>query len=456
MTLFDPTGDSGQAASSAPLAERLRPRTLDDVLGHTVALGPGSALRRLIDADRLPSIVLWGPPGCGKTSVAVALADATGAEHETLSAVLAGVKDVRAVVARAAERLRHGRRTVLFVDEIHRFNKAQQDAFLPHVERGTITLVGATTENPSFHLTAPLLSRARVVALSPLDDDSLAALVRRAIEDEDHGLGGRGLTLDDDAASALVSSAAGDARALLNTLEAAANALPDGGPITRDAIAEAAGRRSLRHDRGGDSHFALASALQKSIRSGDVQAGLYWCARLLEAGEDPRFVARRLLVVASEDVGLARPSVLPIVSAAKDAVEFLGMPECAYALLQAVVVLASSPRSNSVAVAWRALRQEIAETGPLPVPDHRRPASTRLAKEMGWGKGYQYAHDFEGGMVDQSHLPPELAERRWYEPGDAGFETEIKRYLTDLEAFRREGVARRRGGEAGGDAAGAT
>ncbi len=443
MTLFD--APDAAPGAPPPLAERMRPRTLDELVGHAAVLGPGTALRRLVDADRLPSLVLWGPPGCGKTSLAMALAGSTSAAFETLSAVLAGVKDVRDVVARAAARLREGERTLLFVDEIHRFNRAQQDAFLPHVERGTVVLVGATTENPSFHLTAPLLSRARVVALEPLGDDALAELARRALSDTPRGLGARSLVLGDDALRALLAAAAGDARALLNVLEAAADAQPDGAEIGRDDIAAAAGRAVLRHDRGGDAHHALASALQKSIRAGDVQAGLYWCARLLVAGEDPLFVARRLLVVAAEDVGLARPSVLPIVAAAVESVRFLGMPECAYALLEAVVVLASAPRSNSAAAAWGRLQEEIAATGALPVPAHLRPASTRLAREMGWGEGYRYAHDWEGGMSGQENLPPELAGRAWFRPGDAGFEPEIARYLEEFERFRREGAPRRRG-----------
>ena len=450
MTLFDSNSDlrgGGGPPGGAPLAERMRPRTLDEVVGHDAALGDGTALRRLVDADRLPSLLLWGPPGCGKTSIAMALAGSTDATFETLSAVLSGVKEVREVVARARDRLRAGHRTLLFVDEIHRFNKAQQDAFLPHVERGTVVLVGATTENPSFHVNAPLLSRARVVALEPLSDEALATLTARALADTERGLGARGMRLGDGAVVALVAAAAGDARALLNVLEAAAASLPDGAEISRDDVAEAAGKAILRHDRGGDAHFALASALQKSIRAGDVQAGLYWCARLLEAGEDPLFVARRLVVIASEDIGIARPSVLPIVIAARDAAQFLGMPECAYALLEAVVVLASAPRSNAVAVAWRELRAEIGASGGLPVPDHLRPASTRLAKEMGWGAGYRYAHDFVGGMTGQENLPPELVGKEWLRPGGAGFEAEVGRYLEEFQEFRRSGTPQRKDGQ---------
>ena len=449
MTLF--TGSSSHGADagsveSAPLAERMRPRVLDEVVGHSDVLGEGTALRRLVDADKLPSLVLWGPPGCGKTSIAMALASSTDATFETLSAVLSGVKDVREVVARARERLTRGERTLLFVDEIHRFNRAQQDAFLPHVERGTVVLVGATTENPSFHVNAPLLSRARVVALKRLDDEALTALAERALSDDPRGIGARGMSLAPGALDALLAASAGDARALLNALEAAASSLPDGAAISRNDVAEAAGKAVLRHDRAGDEHFALASALQKSIRAGDVQAGLYWCARLLAVGEDPLFVARRLVVIASEDIGIARPSVLPIVIAAKDAAAFLGMPECAYALMQAVVVLASSPRSNAIAVAWKGLQEEFRRTGAPPVPDHLRPASSKMAREMGWGRGYRYAHDYVGGMSGQENLPDRLRGSTWLTPGGEGFETEVTRYLAEFDEFRRTGTPARKDG----------
>ncbi len=449
MTLFTDSPSHGADAGSvesAPLAERMRPRVLDEVVGHTDVLGEGTALRRLVDADKLPSLVLWGPPGCGKTSIAMALASSTDATFETLSAVLSGVKDVREVVARARERLTRGERTLLFVDEIHRFNRAQQDAFLPHVERGTVVLVGATTENPSFHVNAPLLSRARVVALKRLDDEALTALAERALSDEPRGIGGRGMSLAPGALDALLAASAGDARALLNALEAAASSLPDGAAISRNDVAEAAGKAVLRHDRAGDEHFALASALQKSIRAGDVQAGLYWCARLLAVGEDPLFVARRLVVIASEDVGIARPSVLPIVMAAKDAAAFLGMPECAYALMQAVVVLASSPRSNAIAVAWKGLQEELRRTGAPPVPDHLRPASSKMAREMGWGRGYRYAHDYVGGMSGQENLPDQLRGSTWLTPSGEGFETEVTRYLAEFDEFRRTGTPARKDG----------
>jgi len=426
------------APPPAPLAERMRPKSLDEIVGQDKSIGPGTALRRLIEDDRLPSLILWGPPGSGKTSLARVLAGTSGAAYESLSAVLSGVKDVREVVERARERRREGLRTLLFVDEIHRFNKAQQDAFLPHVEAGTITLVGATTENPSFYVNAPLASRCRVVVLDALDDAALSNVLDRALADVENGLGARRLSFDADARAALVGVAGGDARTMLNLLESIAGVAPDGATLTRADVAAAAGKRTLLHDKSGESHYNLASALQKSIRSGDVQAGLYWAMRLLEGGEDPRFVMRRLFVIASEDVGLASPMVLPIVAAASQAVETLGPPECRFAILEAVVVLASAPKSNSMKRAMTSLAEEIAATGALPVPLHLRNAPTGLMKDLGYGAGYQYAHDFAGAMIDQEHLPPELAGRAWYEPGDNAKEREIAGHLERLAAFRKK------------------
>ncbi|MCG3135964.1 MAG: Replication-associated recombination protein A [Planctomycetes bacterium] len=424
-----------------PLAERMRPRTLDELVGQDRSFGPGTPLRRLVDEDRLPSLILWGPPGVGKTTVARLLAGTTGAAFESLSAVLSGVKDVRDVVERARERRKDGRRTLLFVDEIHRFNRAQQDAFLPHVESGTVTLVGATTENPVFHVTAPLLSRCRMVTLDALDRGALRSILGRALSDRTHGLGARGLAFDDAAKDALLDACGGDARYLLNSLDDVAGAAGgDAGnatTVTRDDVLASVARRALRHDRDGDEHFNLLSALQKSIRSGDVQAGLYWCVRLMEAGEDPLAVARRLVVIASEDVGLAQPAVLPIVVAARDAVEFLGLPEGGYALLEAVAVLASAPRSNSLARAWSAIREDVAKHGALPVPMHLRNAPAKPLAAMGWGAGYQYAHDQPAGLVTHDCLPPELAGKAWYVPGAAGREPDIAAHLARVAEHRR-------------------
>jgi len=431
------------APAGVPLAERMRPRTLQEVAGQDASIGPGTVLRRLIDEDRLPSLVLWGPPGVGKTTLARVLATTTGATFASLSAVLDGVKDVRRVIALASSRRAAGGRTLLFVDEIHRFNKAQQDAFLPHVESGLVTLVGATTENPSFHVIAPLMSRCRLVVLEALDESAREQVLDRALDDEERGLGARRISLSEAARAALLSLSAGDARALLNVLEAAAGAVDDGATIDQDVVRAAAGARTLGHDRMGDSHFALASALQKSIRGGDVQAGLYWCARLLEGGEDPLFVARRLAVIASEDVGMAQPFLLPIVMAARDAVHFLGMPEGGYALFQAVVALASAPKSNACAVAWKALREEVAANEPYAVPIHLRPGSSSVGRDLGWGRDYQYAHDHPGALVAQEYLPPELAGRRWYEPGDAGREPDVRRHMEQVEEFRRNAAGDR-------------
>lgn len=430
--LFDRSGDV-----APPLAERMRPRSLDEVVGQDAALGPGTPLRRLVDEDRLPSLLLWGPPGVGKTSIARVLAGTTGAAFESLSAVLAGVKDVREVVDRARERRRAGERTLLFVDEIHRFNRTQQDAFLPHVEQGTVTLVGATTENPSFHVTGPLLSRCRVVTLQPLDAAALSALLDRALTDPVRGLAGRRVALGPDARAALLAATDGDGRRMLNVLESAVAASDEGATLRAADIESACGRRGLAHDRDGDGHFNLLSALQKSIRSGDVQAGLYWCVRLMEAGEDPLVIARRLVVIASEDVGLAQPAVLPIVVAARDAVHFLGLPEGGYALLEAVVVLASAPRSNALGKAWTAIREEIRTSGALPVPLHLRNAPSALTRDLGWGAGYESAHDRPGGLVSHDCLPPELADRAWLRPGTAGREPDIAAHIERVREHRR-------------------
>ena len=434
--LFDRSGDV-----RPPLAERMRPRALDEIVGQDHAFGPGTALRRLIDEDRLPSLILWGPPGVGKTTLARVLAGTTGAVFESLSAVLSGVKEVREVVERARERRKDAQQTLLFVDEIHRFNQAQQDAFLPHVESGTITLVGATTENPSFHVNGPLLSRCRVVTLRALDEGSLGTIADSAVADAERGLAARRIALEPGARAALIESCSGDARYLLNALESAAASVDDGTTLTRVHVAEAAGRRALLHDKSGDEHFNLLSALQKSIRSGDVQAGLYWCVRLMEAGEDPLVIARRLVVIASEDVGLAQPAVLPIVIAARDAVQFLGLPEGGFALLEAVAVLASSPRSNSIGTAWAAIQADIEKHGALPVPNHLRNAPTKLAKSEGWGAGYQYAHDQPGALVTHECLPPELAGRAWYVPREAGREVDMAKHLERVKEFRRAAAA---------------
>jgi putative ATPase len=390
----------------APLASRVRPVRFEDLVGQGEVV---ETLRSLALTGHLPNVVLWGPPGSGKTTLAGILAEATGARFVTLSAVTAGVADLRRVVAEARELRRAGRRTVLFVDELHRFNKAQQDAILPHAEDGTVTLIGATTENPSFEVIAPLLSRSRVFRLEALERDDLEQVVRR-------GLAELGAEIEDDAMAALLEAARGDARVALNALETA-TALSAGSRITAEAVERTMQDRHLLYDRAGDMHYDIVSALIKSVRGSDPDAAVYWLARMLEAGEDPNFVARRLVILASEDVGLADPMALSVAVAAQQAAHFIGMPEALFPLSEAALYLARAPKSNSAGRAYGAAREAIRQTGNLPVPLHLRNAATGLMRSMGYGRGYQYAHDHEGGVVDQQHLPDALAERTFYEPG---------------------------------------
>jgi putative ATPase len=400
-----PDPEAGRRAD-APLASRLRPRRFDDLVGQEKVV---ETLRNLAESGHLPSVVLWGPPGSGKTTLAAILAEATGSRFVALSAVTAGVADLRRAVAEAAVARRSGRRTVLFVDELHRFNKAQQDAILPHVEDGTLTLIGATTENPSFEVIAPLLSRSRVFRLEALTRDDLQQLVERGVAE-------LGVSLEEDALAGLLEGARGDARVALNALETAA-AL-GGDTVTLAAVEQAMQERHLLYDRAGDMHYDIVSALIKSVRGSDPDAAVYWLARMLEAGEDVNFVARRLVILASEDVGLADPMALPVAVAAQQAAHFVGMPEAFFPLTEAALYLARAPKSNSAGRAYTAAAQAIKETGNLPVPMHLRNAPTGLMRAMGYGRGYKYAHDFAGGKVDQQHLPDELSGRRFYEPGD--------------------------------------
>ncbi|NOY44689.1 MAG: replication-associated recombination protein A [Deltaproteobacteria bacterium] len=424
----------------APLAERMRPQTLDEVVGQDHLLGPGRPLRTAVESGTLPSLLLWGPPGSGKTTLAHLMARLAGYRLETLSAVESGVKQVREVVARAQEARGSGGATLLFLDEIHRFNKAQQDALLPHVEAGTITLVGATTENPSFQVVSPLLSRMLVVRLEPLEDEAVRAIVRRALEDPQRGL--PGVTLEDEAERLLLQAAQGDARRALNLLEAAALAAPraaDGGiTVTREVLAQILQSPTLYHDTRGDWHYDVVSALIKSLRGSDPDAALYWLARMVEAGEDPLFIARRLVIFASEDVGNADPEALRIALAAKDAVHFVGMPEGWIPLAQATVYLATAPKSNASYAAYLRARKDVREHGNLPVPLHLRNAPTRLAREMGHGRGYLYPHDHPDAVVAQTYLPDALAGRRYFRPGRFGFEREIAKRLAWWERKRAE------------------
>lgn len=430
------TADKSPLHNSSPLAERMRPRTLDEFAGQETLLGPGKMLSTVISAGALPSLILWGPPGTGKTTLAKILAESTSANFVFFSAVLSGVKEVRQVVEQA-ERLRatENRATVFFIDEIHRFNKSQQDAFLPHVESGLFTLIGATTENPSFHVTAPLLSRCRVLVLHALAREHLQTIFLRALTDPENGLGHYQLRCTDDSLAQLISLADGDARMGLNILEIAATLAlhrfhntPDteGPTITTDDIEEAGQHKSLRYDKDGEEHYNLISALHKSLRDSDPDGALYWLYRMLEAGEEPLYILRRLVRFASEDIGVADPQALSQTIICQQAFQTLGLPEGTLALAQAVVYLATAPKSNALYTAESDLRHHITRTGSLPVPMHLRNAATSLMKKLGYGKGYQYAHNETQALVEQNHLPPELAGTLFYTPTTRGYEAIIK------------------------------
>lgn len=415
-----------------PLADRLRPLDLEEFFGQEQLVGPGKVLRRAIEEDRLFSMLFWGPPGTGKTTLAQLIARRSRSLFVPYSAVSVGVKEIKELAVKARENLKFRRvRTILFLDEIHRFNRAQQDYLLPYVENGTLTLIGATTENPSFEVNSALLSRLRVFVLEPLSPEALSQIIHRALTDENQGLGHLRVTLTDDARNLLIALSGGDARTALNILEVAAgeaHAYREG-HIDRELVHEAAQRRSLVYDKAGEEHYNLISALHKSIRDSDPDAALYWLGRMLEGGEDPLYIARRLIRVASEDVGLASPRALELAVAAYQACHFVGLPECALALAQGVVFLATSPKSNALEVAYLGVKEEIARSGHLPVPLHLRNAPTRFLKDLGYGKGYLYAHDFPHARVDQEHFPAGLHNRRFYLPTDRGYEKTLREWM---------------------------
>jgi putative ATPase len=423
-----------------PLAERMRPRTLDEFVGQEKLLGPGKLLRVQVENDHLGSMLFWGPPGCGKTTLARLIARLTRSEFVSFSAVLAGIKEIKDVMAGAERKARSGPRTIVFVDEVHRFNKAQQDAFLPYVEAGHITFIGATTENPSFEVISPLLSRTKVYILDPLPTPLIAELLRRALSDKERGLGNENIKAGDEVLLRIASYANGDARSAYNTLELAARgAKPDGAGVrhlTTALLEDVLQRKLLRYDKAGEEHFNLISALHKSVRNSDPDAALYWLARMLESGEDPLYLARRMVRMASEDIGLAEPGALAVTLAAKEAFDFMGPPEGHLALAQAAVYLALAPKSNALYTAYGNVMEDVHRTEADPVPLHLRNAVTGLMKNVGYGQGYKYAHNFEEKVTDMTCLPDNLSDRTYYQPTEQGFEQRLRQRLEDIRKIK--------------------
>lgn len=425
--LWDPppgTLKTTDASAHAPLAERMRPRTTGEFTGQEHLLGEGRILRRMIETDTLSSLILWGPPGCGKTTLAHIIAAETKSHFIFFSAILSGIKEIREIFREAEGSALRGTRTILFVDEIHRFNKAQQDAFLPYVEKGVVTIIGATTENPSFEVIAPLLSRCRVLTLQQLEPPVVSTILEHALNDQERGLGKLNLTADSDALNFLAEQASGDARIALNTLEVAAG-LSLNSIITMETIQEALQKKALLYDKGGEEHYNVISAFIKSLRGSDPDAALYWLARMIEAGEDPLFILRRMIILASEDIGNADPRALQIAVSALQAFQMVGMPEGRIILGQAVTYLATAPKSNASYAGIDAALAEVRKSGALPVPLHIRNAPTKLMKDLGYNKGYQYAHDYEDGYAGQECLPEKLAGRKFYLPRGHGYEKNI-------------------------------
>ena len=440
--MFDKQAEQEQLRN-APLATRMRPKNLEGFVGQEHILAKGRVLRRAIETDRIPSMILWGPPGSGKTTLANIIANSTGAHFSPVSAVSASVSDLRRIVAEAKERRQaNHQRTILFIDEIHRFNKTQQDAVLPYVEDGTVILIGATTENPSFEVTSPLLSRTRVLPLKPLKEDELDILISRATMDKLVGIGELNVELSDEAMDHLIKMSNSDARMALNTLEIAALSTPtdDTGKriIRLETIEDAFQKRAVQYDRAGDQHYNLISALHKSMRDSDPDASIYWLAMMLEAGEDPLYIARRMVRFASEDIGMADPQALVVAMAAQQAVHFIGMPEGNLALTEAAVYLATAPKSNSLYAAYSAVQDEIKKGASENVPLNIRNAPTPLMKEMGYGKDYKYAHDFPDHVVEQQHLPDKMKGKQFYTPGSLGFEKTVRERMDDLEEKKRQ------------------
>ncbi len=439
MSLFaklEPEENTG----GQPLAERMRPRTLDEFAGQESLLGPGKPLRTQIERDDIGSMILWGPPGCGKTTLARLIARMTHSEFVAFSAVLTGIKEIKDVMSAAEHARRGGQRTIVFIDEVHRFNKAQQDAFLPHVEAGNIILIGATTENPSFEVIAPLLSRTRVYVLQSLSTEQIASLLRRALRDKERGLGRENLAISDEALEQIAVFSGGDARAAYNTLEACARAVPPDASgmrtITRDMLGDILQKKFLLYDKGGEEHYNLISALHKSVRNSDADAALYWLVRMLESGEDPLYVARRMVRMASEDIGLAEPGALAVTIAAMNAADFVGPPEGNLALAQAAVYLALAPKSNALYTGYGAVKKDLEETRTEPVPLHLRNAPTGLMKNLGYGKGYEYAHDLEDKVSDMTCLPESLEGKTYYRPTDQGFEARLRQRMEEIRRIK--------------------